>query len=344
MPQLRRNRRNPVTRPERRPRGKEVGPFILVILVALGLLFAVHFFGYANEFALLIGLLVILGFLYYKSGGIIIELEEYKRAVILRYGKFHRVAGPGWVFLVPFIDDPRIVDLRVFTVNIEPQRVITKDNIVLTVDAITFLKITDPKAAVINIASPKQAVTDYIQAHLRDIIGKMELESVIGQVDVINSLLQKGLERISKDWGISVVKVEIQRIDLPEDVMQAMHYRKSAEQRKYAAEEEARAHAIKIDAVRAAAGKLTDPALQYLYLQTLQKIAEGRSSKIIFPIELTHLAERLSTRFGADYGKTGEELREKYDEILLEKARMGERLKKSDIIEELRRRSKKGKK
>lgn len=334
---------NPII-PTKRPQGREAGAFILFLILAFIALLAIYFLKLIDELILLIGVIIILAVLYFKSPGILIELPEYQRAVILRYGKFHRVAGPGWVFLIPFIDDPRIVDLRVFTSNIEPQKVITKDNIVLTVDAISFLKITDPKAAVINVEEPALAVKAYVEAHLRDIIGKMELESVISQVDMINKLLQKGLEQISKDWGISVVKVEIQSIELPAEVRDAMHQRKAAEQQKYAAEELARAQAIRIDAVRDAAGKLNDPALQYLYLQALEKIAEGRSSKIIFPIELTHLAERLSGRVGKSFKTTEEELREKYNELLLEKAREGTKLNKSDIIEELRKRARKGKK
>ncbi|MCD6414257.1 MAG: hypothetical protein J7L23_01360 [Candidatus Diapherotrites archaeon] len=335
---------NPITSSNKRPQGQEAGAFVIFLILAFLALVVLYFMQFVDELVLLIGVLVILAVLYYKSPGMIIELPEYRRAVILRYGKFHRVAGPGWVFLIPFIDDPRVVDLRVFTANIEPQKVITKDNIVLTVDAISFLKITDPKAAVINVEDPALSVKAYVEAHLRDIVGKMELESVISQVDMINRLLQKGLEQISKDWGISVVKVEIQSIELPSEVMDAMHRRKAAEQQKYAAEELAKAQAIRIDAVRDAAGKLTDPALQYLYLQALEKISEGRSSKIIFPIELTHLAERLSGRMGSTSKTTEDELREKYNELLLERAREGKRAKKEDIIEELRKRTRKDKK
>ena len=140
------------------------------------------------------------------------------------------------------------------------------------------------------------------------------------------SLLQD-LKEISEDWGVEVVKVEIQSVVLPEDVMQAMHELKSAEQKKFAAEQMAMAQAIKIDKVREAADKLGDSALQYLYLQALEKIAEGRSNKIIFPIELTHLAERLAggtKRKKADFNEVADDLREKYDEVLLEETRKKE--------------------
>ena len=336
--------RTPMQKSKKRPQGKEAGAFIVFVILAIIVLLAAFFFFNLNEFIVGLGLIVILLLIFSKSPSFILELPQYQRAVIFRYGKFKRVAGPGWVIIIPLIDDPRIIDMRVFTSNILPQKVITKDNIVLTVDAITFLKISDPKAAVINVEDPAAAVKTYVEAHLRDIIGKMELESVIGQVDMVNRLLQKGLEQISRDWGIKVVKVEIQSITLPEEVRNAMHQRKAAEQQKYAAEELARAQAIRIDAVSDSAGRLNDPALQYLYLQALEKIAEGRSSKIIFPIELTHLAERLSARMGGSMAGTEDELRKKYNELLLEKTRKGTKPKKEEIIEELRKRTKKGKK
>lgn len=337
----------PFQRPEatlgkkKRPQGKEAGAFILFVLLCLIVLAGAYLLiDGINEVALLVGIVVILLIVLSRSPSFILELPQYKRAVILRYGKFNRVAGPGWIVLIPIIDDPHIVDMRVFTSNIKPQKVITKDNIVLTVDAITFLQISDPKAAVINISDPEGSVRSYVEAHLRDIIGKMELESVIGQVDMINRLLQKGLEQISKEWGINVVKIEIQSITLPPEVRDSMHQRKAAEQQKYAAEEQARAHAIKIDAVREAAGKLSDPALQYLYLQALEKVAEGRSSKIIFPIELTHLADRLAGGMGVSKEKTEDELRKKYNELVLEKSRKGGKPKTKDVVKELRKRSK----
>ncbi|MCD4739799.1 hypothetical protein K8R43_01255 [archaeon] len=333
----------PLKHEKKRPRGKEAGLFIILLLFLAIIVFAAFYY-LNHNLILLIGGLIILFILLSRSSGFVLELTQYERAVILRYGKFKRVAGPGWIVLIPFIDDPHVVDTRTFTSNILPQKVITKDNVVLTVDAITFLKINDPEAAVLNIEEPELAVRTYVEAHLRDIIGKMELESVIGQVDLVNRLLKKGLEDVSRDWGITVVKVEIQSITLPQEVRDAMHQRKAAEQQKYAAEEQAQAHAIKITAVREAAGKLTDPALQYLYLQALEKIAEGKSSKIIFPLELTSLAAKLSNRVGGSMEATEDDLRKKYDQLMLEKTRVGGKVKQDDIINELRKRNKKGKK
>ncbi len=326
----------------KRPRGKEVGSFLVLIILSVLALFIVYGFGFISEFILLVGIVVILLYVQSNVPPFVIELEQFERAVVLRYGKFLKVAGPGWVVLTPFIDNARIVDLRVMTVDqgFTPQNVITKDNIKLVVDAVIYMQVTDPKAAVINIKNPIEAATTYVQAHLRDIIGKMELEAVISDIHVINELLRAGLSKVAKDWGVDVVKIEIQSIELPEEVMAAMHNRKSAEQQKYATEELAKAQAIQIDAVRKAAGKLEDPAIQYLYLQALEKVAAGKSSKIIFPLELTHLAERLGGRLPVKQkNEMEDDLREKYDEFLLEETREGVPISKEDILKTLKRKA-----
>jgi len=168
----------------------------------------------------------------------------------------------------------------------------------------------------------------------------MELEAVISDIHIINELLRAGLSKVASDWGVEVTKVEIQSVELPDIVISAMHNRKAAEQQKYATEELAQAQAIKIDAIRKAAGRLEDPALQYLYLEALKKVAEGRSSKIIFPLELTHLAERLSG--GMSKPKKRElkdDLREKYDELLLEETREGVPISRGDILKTLKRKA-----
>ncbi|MFC2174741.1 SPFH domain-containing protein [archaeon] len=324
----------------KKPRGKEVGSFLLILVLAVLGIFVLYALGVITELILLAGLLVVLFYIYSNTPPFLIELEQYERAVILRYGKFLRVAGPGWVFLAPFIDDARIVDQRVVVVDIEPQEVLSKDNIKLHIDGIIYMSVKDAEAAVINIKNPVEAATTYVRAHLRDIIGKMELEAVISDIHVINELLRAGLAKMSKEWGVDVAKVEIQSIELPDVVMDAMHDRKAAEQKKYATEELAKAQAIKIDAIRKAAGQLNDPAIQYLYLQALEKVAEGKSSKIIFPLELTHLASRLSGNMNPNQrAKFQDDMVDNYNEFMLEETRDGVPISRTDILNTLKRKA-----
>lgn len=314
---------------------RDVGVFVLIVIAVLIFIGFLIFFNLLSEAMLVVVMLVILGALYLYSPKFIIEVDEYERVVVFRFGRFKRVAGPGWVFLIPYIDNYKMVDLRIQDIDIEPQEVVTKDNIKLLVDALVFIRIADPKAAVLNIENVRRASMEFVRAHLRDVVGKMELEAVISEINLINELLHRGLAEISKEWGVEVTKVEIEAITLPPEVLEAMHERKQAEQRKFAAREEATAHAIRIDAVREAAGKLSDPAMQYLYLQALEKIAEGKSNKIIFPIELTHLADRLATKMGTvPYKEVAEGLREKYSEFELEEG-------DEDLLEDLKKKKKK---
>lgn len=313
-------------KPKRKEGNDEVGVFMLLIAIAIVAVIAAFALKLIDEVMLLVGMLAVLLFVYTKSPPLVVELKEYQRAVILRYGKFLKVAEPGWLFLLPFVDEPHVVDMRVITVDEEftPQEVITKDNIKIVIDAVIFLKISDPKAAVLNVADPVDAVRAYVTAHLRDVIGGLNLSEVISDVGRINNELLSAINTISHEWGVQVVKVEIQSIELPEAVQKAMHAHKAAEEHKGAVEEEAKAQKARIIAIGEAAGQLNDPAMQYLYLEALKKVAEGRSAKIIFPLELTHLAERLSGKMALpDKEAMKSDLRKAYDEFILEEANEG---------------------
>jgi regulator of protease activity HflC (stomatin/prohibitin superfamily) len=159
----------------------------------------------------------------------------------------------------------------------------------------------------------------------------MNLDRVISEIGEINKLLQEGLQEVSDDWGVRVDRVEIQKLVLPEELMASMHRKKAAEQDKMATVERAEAQRMTIDAIQSAAGKLTNPALQYLYIQSLQKIAEGKSNKIIFPLELSRLATGLANKLGTSYSEAQDKLVEDYQEKVASGA------KPRSVIDDLRR-------
>lgn len=284
------------------PEERTPGGLVSFILLLLFTTFVLYFFEAANPF-MIIGIAIILLILVRLSmPPMVIEFAEFERGVVLRFGAFNRVVGPGWVFIFPFVEKYMAVDMRVQTSDITPQNVVTNDNIRLDIDAIIYMRVVDAAKAVLTIKNYISAAIGYTQAHLRDVIGKLPLADVISKVDEVNFLLRKGLEEISKDWGIEIVKVEIQSVELPEVVVQAMHERKSAEQLKLATEQRAKARQLMIDAVREAAGKLSSPALSYLYMDALKKIADGKSTKIIFPMEITRLAEGIFSKLITEKG------------------------------------------
>lgn len=295
---------------------KQVAVFFTLIVFVIVAVAVLLFFNLLTIMAVLILILIVLIVTYYRLHTFFAQLQEYERAVVFRMGKFRKVVGPGWIFLVPFIESYRKIGLRVRTVDIGAQEVITKDNIKLLIDAIIYLRVSDPKAAIINVRDYEGASISYVQAHLRAVAGKMELDRMISRVDEVNVILQKGLQRVTKEWGIIIDKVEIQSIELPPEVLAAMHERKAAEQYKFAAVEKAEARKIHIDAIQAAAGKLTDPTLQYLYLESLKRMAEGKSTKFIFPMELSKLAAGLASRIGEPYVRAERDVISEYQDRL----------------------------
>ncbi len=304
---------------------------VFVAAVAAGLIGLWYFNLFDKPLYFLLLVLAALIVLYTQSQKFFIVLQEYERAVVYRFGRFTKVGGPGWLVLMPFVDSATKVDLRVQTLEIPAQTVVTKDNIKLTVDAIVYLHVTDAKNAIIKVEDYKDSAVSFIQANLRDVMGKMLLEQVISNIDQININLNRNLSKTAYNWGIEVDKIEIQSVELPPEVMAAMHRKRAAAEDKMAQLQRAEAQKLTLTAMEEAGSKLTNPTLHYMYLQALQKIAEGKSTKLIFPLELSRLAENLSSRVGMPFSKAQDQLVEKYQEMAKEGERPG------SIIEELKR-------
>lgn len=161
-------------------------------------------------------------------------LQPNERGIVVRLGKYRRTVGSGITFLIPFLEAIRKVDIREQVVDIEPQEVITKDNVVVTVDAIVYYEVTDPFKLYYSIANFKLAVTRLAQTSLRNMIGEMDLDQTLVSREVINKKLRQTLDDATEKWGVKVTRVEIKRIDPPSDVMQAMHRQMKAERDKRA--------------------------------------------------------------------------------------------------------------
>ncbi|HEY53094.1 MAG TPA: SPFH/Band 7/PHB domain protein [Caldilineae bacterium] len=161
-------------------------------------------------------------------------ISPYEKGVIERLGRYVRTADPGLTLIIPFLDKIRKVDMREQVVDVPPQEVITKDNVVVTVDAIVFYEATDPVKLVYNIADFFMAATKLAQTNLRNVIGEMELDEALVSREVINTKLREVLDDATDKWGVRVVRVELKRIDPPVDVTQAMHRQMKAEREKRA--------------------------------------------------------------------------------------------------------------
>jgi regulator of protease activity HflC (stomatin/prohibitin superfamily) len=246
---------------------------------------------------LVIALLIVLIILIVKTGALLL-LKEYERAVVYRFGKLARVGGPGWIMVIPLIEEFTVVDLRVQTIDIPKQNVITKDNIMLRVDAVVYIKVKDKTEDIVNsvvkVENYKKAARLFIEANIRDVMGQLSLSEAVSGTGTLNTKLKAELALIAKDWGIAVDAVEIQEIIMPEEVQDAMHEKEAASQKKRAIIELAEAEREKINAINQAASGLSDKSVVYYYIKGLEEMSKGASTKWIFPMEFTKLAGLIS--------------------------------------------------
>ncbi len=161
-------------------------------------------------------------------------VRPWEKGVIERLGKYMRTANSGITLIIPFLDSMHKIDMREQVVDVPPQEVITKDNVVVTVDAVVYYEATDPVKLIYNVADFYTAATKLAQTNLRNVIGEMTLDDTLTSRDTINTVLRGVLDEATDKWGTRVVRVEIQRIDPPADVTQAMHRQMKAERERRA--------------------------------------------------------------------------------------------------------------
>ena len=273
-------------------------------------------------------------------------VRPYQRGLVERLGRYKITREPGFNLILPFIETMRLVDMREQVVDVPPQEVITSDNVVVSVDAVVYYEATDPQRLVYNVADFFTAITKLAQTNLRNLIGDIELDKALTSRDTINAQLRAVLDDATDKWGVKVVRVEIQRIDPPPEVVSAMHAQMRAERDRRATVTEARgyqeaaiaradgekqssvlaaegrkqaavldaegdAQAIELRATaeqirleklghgegEAARARLTgikaagadNVVLTVEYLEALQRIGDGRATKLVIPAEFSGL-------------------------------------------------------
>lgn len=226
-------------------------------------------------------------------------IRAYERAVVLRFGVFHGIRGPGLRFIIPFVDELTRVDQRMITMDIPPQDIITKDNVSIKVNAVLNFRVIDPSKAILTVENYLYATSQIAQTTLRSVCGEAELDDLLSKRDEINQHIQEIIDRQTDPWGIKVSLVAIKDIDLPQEMRRAMA--KQAE-----AERERRAKIIQAEGEYQAAEKLTaaaeimskeSGAIQLRYLETLKQISVENSSTVLFPMPI-NLLEAFTKRVG----------------------------------------------
>lgn len=215
-------------------------------------------------------------------------LPDWERAVVLRFGKFIRVSGPGIIFLLPYIDRAIRVDTRIMTMDVPRQEMMTRDNVPVMVDAIVLFKVIEPQKAILNIENYIRTTSLIAQTTLRSTIGQAELDELLSQRDQINVRLQSIIDEQTEPYGVKVTGVEIRDVTLPDGMKRAMAAQAEGER-------ERRAKVINAQGELEAADKLTQAAalistqpaaLQLRYLQAVREIASERSTMTIIPIPM----------------------------------------------------------
>jgi regulator of protease activity HflC (stomatin/prohibitin superfamily) len=234
---------------------------------------------------ILIFLIVITLFIITSSVKVI---REYERAVIFRLGRLIGYKGPGLIILLPFIDRMVKVSLRTITMDIEPQDVITKDNVSIKVNAVLYFRVIYPDKAVVSVENFLYATNQIAQTTLRSILGQSDLDEILSEREKINIRLQQIIDDHTEPWGIKVASVEVKQIDLPLEMQRAMAKQAQAER-------ERRAKIINADGEFQASMKLSEAAeqimkfpvaIQLRFLQTLADIATEKNSTIVFPVPI----------------------------------------------------------
>ncbi|MBU1161775.1 MAG: slipin family protein [Proteobacteria bacterium] len=215
-------------------------------------------------------------------------LNEYERGVIFRLGRVIKAKGPGLIILIPVIDKMVKVSMRLVAMDVDPQDVITRDNVSVKVNAVIYFRVIEPIKAIVEVENYTYAMSQLAQTTLRSVCGQAELDELLSAREKINSQLQEILDTHTDPWGIKVATVELKHIDLPQEMQRSMA--KQAE-----AERERRAKVINAEGEFQAATKLAEAAeiirehpmaLQLRYLQTMREIAAEQNTTTIFPFPI----------------------------------------------------------
>ena len=215
-------------------------------------------------------------------------VAEWERGVILRLGRLVGAKGPGLFIIIPFIDRMVKVDLRIVTMDVPSQEVITRDNVTVRVNAVVYFRVVDPESSVVKVLDHIRATSQISQTTLRNVLGQSELDELLTKREKLNQMLQKIIDEQTDPWGVKVSIVEIKEVELAEEMKRSMAAQAEAER-------ERRAKIIHAEGELQASEKLAQAAaiigrepaaIQLRYLQTLTEIASEKNSTIIFPLPI----------------------------------------------------------
>ncbi len=233
-------------------------------------------------------LMFLIGFGLFLIFSIIKILPEWERGVVLRFGRSIGVRGPGLIYLIPGVERLIRVDTRTVTMDIQPQDVITLDNVSMKVNAVIYFRVLEPESAVTKVEDYYFATSQLAQTTLRSVLGQYQMDDLLSSREKINHTLQEIIDKATEPWGVKVSNVEVKHIDLPKEMQRAMARQAEAERERRAKVISAEGEFQRAEKLRDASNILSgsSSALQLAYLQTMQEIAGEGTNTIVLPLPL----------------------------------------------------------
>jgi regulator of protease activity HflC (stomatin/prohibitin superfamily) len=208
--------------------------------------------------------------------------KEWEEAIVLRFGKFQRLVGPGFFFKWPYAESFLKQDKRIITLDVSRQEVLTKDNISVSVDAVVFMKVVNTKDSLVNIQNVWNSVMKYAQTTMRDVVGDVELDELLARRDEVADKIAKIVDRGTKDWGVDITSVNLQNVELPEDMKRVIARQAEAEREKRAVIIKSEGELTAAENLEKAVQKMSQRAMYLRTLSSLEDISYDQSNTIVF--------------------------------------------------------------
>lgn len=258
-------------------------PFVSFIIIALVFL-VLALLNYPDPIAIVYGLLAAVSL--FPLPATVAVNKEWEEAIILRFGKFQRLVGPGFFFKWPYIETFMKQDKRIINLDISRQEVMTKDNISVTVDAVVFVKVVNTKYSIVNIRNVWDSVMKYAQTTMRDVVGAVELDELLTRRDEVADKIANIVERETHEWGVNIISVKLQTVELPEDMKRIIARQAEAEREKRAVIIKSEGELTAAKNLERAVQKMSNRAMYLRTLSSLEDISFDQSNTIVFAIPM----------------------------------------------------------
>lgn len=271
---------------------------LVILALVIGMIFL--FLNYVwtfYAFIFIIALVIIYVFFLKKY-------DEFERGIIFRMGKFNRVVGPGWVFVIPFFEKEYArIDARTQMLEIEIDDSFTRDDLRLDIDGIFYYKINNPEKAVLKINDYKKGIRNLMIGEVRNTIGNMNMREVFANINHLNEILAEKIRHNTWNWGVRIPMIQLKSVSPPLEIAEAMQSKEIAAQQLQAQRFKAEARKVVINAIGKAAEDLSDRAIMYVYIKALEEMGKGEGTKVLFPAQFMNIVQNVGQKLQKGKGE-----------------------------------------